>query len=121
MKKIAVINLKKISGGSSANSEQSRKTELYTDHIKIFSDELRAQILEINPNLIVCCGKGLLKECEDILFIKSDDSKYDYYFDEDENRLKNGCYIFEVYHPSCTNVNANYNNIVEQFRRIYKK
>jgi len=80
--KIAVIDIKKVGGGTKTNSELSTKGSVYyTSHIESPLDDLFIrQIKLINPTVIICCGRegggfstGILKEikekCNDIPWI----------------------------------------------------
>lgn len=118
---IAVINLKKISGGNYKNSLESQKTKCYTEHIDYFKEELMNQIAEIKPNLIVLCGKGLLDECKDILFTENENISKEsgYYFSDNEHCLANGCMVFEVYHPSFgSGRKKNYEKTFELYNKL---
>lgn len=58
LKRIAVINVKKLAGGGSDNSERSRQTFHFTDHADRFKEYLYEQITTlIKPTVIVFCGK----------------------------------------------------------------
>lgn len=54
--RIAVIDLKKVGGGTKVESKLSLEFEHYTNHISQFSDLLCEQIKLIDPTVIVCCG-----------------------------------------------------------------
>lgn len=59
LRRIGVINLKKLPGGESAGSPKSKAYGPYEDHAKDFSDLLSDQIELINPTvIIVCCSEG---------------------------------------------------------------
>lgn len=61
--RIAVINLKKMPGGSSDNSQESKRTICYPEHVKRYSDKLKYQIGLIDPTIIVCCGITSVMQC----------------------------------------------------------
>ncbi len=54
---MALLEIKKIGGGQTVNSELSLLTEHYTQHIAPFSDLLCRQIELIDPTVIICCGR----------------------------------------------------------------
>lgn len=67
--KIAVLEIKKIGGGTTVGSELSIATQYYSNHIKPFQDLICRQIELINPTVIIVCSKeaytyNLLKEIE---------------------------------------------------------
>ena len=55
--RIAVINIKKVGGGTMVSSELSKATGYYTEHVEPFQDLLIRQINLISPTVIVCLGK----------------------------------------------------------------
>lgn len=65
LKRIAVINLKKFAGGKSANDVYSKKTVVFDKHAKFAEDDNRKylsnQIKMISPNVIICCGAGVIE------------------------------------------------------------
>lgn len=65
LRQIAVINIKKLSGGSNVKSDKSKETKNYTCHACKFSGNLQEQIEIIQPSVIICCGSEL-KNCFDI-------------------------------------------------------
>ena len=74
IKKIAVLELKKVGGGTAANTELSIATKYYTEHIAPFEDLLLEQIRLIDPTVIIClgrengqCTRYLLKNIEALL------------------------------------------------------
>lgn len=78
MSKIAVLEIKKIGGGTLAQKELSIATGYYSEHIEPFKDLICKQIELINPTVIIgCCREfftaNLLKDIEnktsDILWI----------------------------------------------------
>lgn len=62
LKRIAVINVKKLSGGSRVDSNTSIETKNFVCHARKFKDNLKKQIELINPTVIICCGPEI-KEC----------------------------------------------------------
>ena len=61
-----MINLKKLAGGSSAGSKESKRTLCFGRHARRFYDKLMKQIGMIQPDVIICCGKNSVIECLDI-------------------------------------------------------
>lgn len=59
VKKVAIINLKKIAGGKYCGDKKSLSTLHFSEHAKIFQNELREQIRDIKPTIVVCCGKDV--------------------------------------------------------------
>jgi len=60
VKKIAVLEIKKIGGGRSVGSELSLATKYYSEHINPFEDLILEEIELINPTVIICCCKEFL-------------------------------------------------------------
>ena len=59
LRRIAVINLKKLPGGKSAGSSKSKAYGIYEEHARYFVDLLADEIELINPTvIIVCCSEG---------------------------------------------------------------
>ena len=65
-RKIAVINLKKLAGGTNVNSEKSQSTLGFTCHAQRFADNLAQQIKILKPTVIICCGKTVVANCLDM-------------------------------------------------------
>lgn len=55
--KIAVLELKKVGGGTYATSEISKATKHYTEHIGPFEDLIIKQVELIDPTVIICLGR----------------------------------------------------------------
>ena len=72
LRQIAIINVKKMSGGSRGNSVLSQQTRHFSLHACKFRNLLEQQIRQINPTLIICCGAEV-GACLDI----QDDRLYD--------------------------------------------
>lgn len=62
IEKVAVLELKKIGGGRSANSELSLATKHYTEHIAPFQDLICREIELINPTVIICCSREIFTQ-----------------------------------------------------------
>lgn len=106
---VAIINLKKVGGGGHITSVASKKTAYYEEHAANFSEELKAQITEINPNIIICCGAGTKKVCDKHKLL---------------SELPKNCFITEVYHPSWwakKKMQENYNKALEDYRTHLKQ
>jgi len=58
LKKVAVINLKKIGGGSAAAGDKSKQTFCFECHASRFSSRIKEQIELLQPSVIICCGKN---------------------------------------------------------------
>ena len=65
LRQIAIINIKKLSGGNREDSDASKKTKHFSCHACKFKDKLQKQIDIINPTIIICCGTDV-KDCFDI-------------------------------------------------------
>ena len=59
LRQIAIINIKKLSGGSSVDSEASNQTKHFSCHACKFKANLQRQIELIQPTLIICCGANI--------------------------------------------------------------
>ena len=97
---IAVINLKKFSGGINIGSDKSKSTGVYNLHINDgFTALLEEQIALINPTMIVCCGGKI--------------------FDLLKNNVKLGTrMIIKGYHPRArVSIKKYYDCIVEEFKK----
>lgn len=57
IKKIAVLEVKKIGGGRAVNCELSIATRHYTEHIVPFQDLICREIELLNPTVIICCSR----------------------------------------------------------------
>jgi len=62
-RQIAIINLKKLAGGSNTASEKSKSTLCFECHAKYFYNKLMEQIRLIQPTVIICCGKDSVIGC----------------------------------------------------------
>lgn len=64
LKRITVINLKKFAGGKSVDDAYSKKTVMFHKHAEFAEEEQRLyltkQIKLISPNIIICCGVGII-------------------------------------------------------------
>lgn len=65
LKRIAVINLKKFAAGKTVGDGYSKKTVMFYRHAE-FAEEanrnyLYKQIKMISPNVIICCGAGVIE------------------------------------------------------------
>ena len=65
LRRVAIINVKKLSSGSRVTSDRSIETKHVTCHACRFRDNLREQIEMINPTVIICCGADL-HDCFDM-------------------------------------------------------
>lgn len=70
LKKIAIMNLKKIAGGSNVGSDKSLKTLHYKQHIEKYREKLKEQIEYICPTTIICCGSGIWTDMMRILGVE---------------------------------------------------
>lgn len=62
LRRIAVINIKKLSGGSQVASNESMQTKHFSGHAGKFKANLQNQIELIDPSIIICCGADI-KSC----------------------------------------------------------
>lgn len=64
LKRIAVINLKKFAGGKSGQDAYSKATIVFPKHAEFAEADnrqyLSKQIQLISPNIIICCGVGII-------------------------------------------------------------
>ena len=104
---IAIINLKKASGGNDANSQKSMESMSYQWHTEKYSEFIQRQIAIISPSIIICCGT--FEDCKKHIFMTNDNlADYDFYFEESPKayerfnvfELNNGCLVFDNDHPS---------------------
>lgn len=65
LRQIAIINVKKLSGGNRTDSNTSIETKHFICHACKFADKLKQQIELINPSIIICCGTDM-KDCFEI-------------------------------------------------------
>lgn len=70
LKRIAVINLKKFAGGKSGQDNYSKLTLYFWKHA-VFAEAENRQYLSkqmqlISPNIIICCGKGVIEHIKPI-------------------------------------------------------
>lgn len=56
LRKIAIINLKKTTGGGGAETTESMQTKHFICHASHFKDKIREQIALIKPTVIICCS-----------------------------------------------------------------
>ncbi len=91
IRKIAVINMKKIGGGTGAGSEMSKALLHYKKHVSPFEDLLCRQIALIDPNVIIFCGR--------------DGGCISKFFAGVKGKTNGGLWI-DGYHPRCR---SNYN------------
>lgn len=57
VKKMALMEIKKVGAGQIVGSNLSKQTGYYTEHIEPFKDLLCRQIELINPTVVICCGR----------------------------------------------------------------
>lgn len=104
---IAIINLKKASGGSDTNSVKSTESLNYQWHTENYNEFIQRQISIISPTIIICCGT--FKDCKKHIFTTNENlADYDFYFEETTKEYKrfnvfelnNGCLVFDNDHPS---------------------
>ena len=62
LRRIAIINIKKLSGGNRVGSDTSIQKKHFTCHACKFKEYLQSQINLIDPSIIVCCGADM-KSC----------------------------------------------------------
>lgn len=105
---IAVINVKKFSGGSNIGSDKSDLTGDYKLHIKDgFKDLLKEQIELINPTVIICCGGQVFSLISDIIA-----------WDIMSGMAGDCKEIIKGYHPRARiGIKKYYNRIVEAFKQ----
>ena len=107
VKKIAVLELKKIGGGTSVISSLSLATQYYSDHVKEFQNMLCEQIELIDPTVIVCLGR----ECgvcisEQLTEIKS--------------KITNCLWIDGYHHTRSSNVHF-YDEPIAKYKQLLQK
>lgn len=110
-RKIAFINLKKLAGGSLANSEKSKSTLCFECHAQHFHEKLMNQIRMIRPNVIICCGKDTVIEC---LGIKKDDT----YLEIIENGITHKIPVVNGYHPQQTSNENFYSSTLTKMKAM---
>ena len=66
LRQIAIINLKKLSGGGNESSEQSKQTKHFKCHACKFKEKIQEQIRMIDPDVIIFCGSDI-EECFDVI------------------------------------------------------
>ena len=66
LRKIAIINIKKVPGGGNVNAKESIQTKCFTCHANKFKANLKEQISLINPTVIIFCGTDV-PGCFDII------------------------------------------------------
>ena len=96
IRKIAIINMKKLGGDSSTNGKKSQKTIDWSKHGEIFVEELKKQIENISPKIIVCCGPDVFTIFNSFLS-EENKSKIDSYYDEVTKRI-----IINGFHPKAS-------------------
>lgn len=69
LRQIAIINVKKLSGGNRVDSDTSIETKHFTCHARKFADKLKQQIELIKPSIIICCGSEV-KDCFEVINCK---------------------------------------------------
>ena len=94
--KVAIMNMKKLGGGGTADSKKSNYTLHYTDHCKMFSEQIKEQIECINPSIIVCCSPDVYENLNKYVYkLRRKNGKFP---DTINNRI-----IVKGYHPSYEN------------------
>lgn len=87
---IAVINIKKLAGGTNVGSELSVESGFYLDHISDENESLKKLFIEqielIDPSVIICCGKEY--------------GKFTSAYLPSEIKEKYACKIIECPHPN---------------------
>ena len=103
LRKAAVMNLKKVGGGSSSNDGTIR------EYARADREFLKEQIVLYQPDIIICCGRGNGKNADilcDIIFEPSEvsewqtpltDSKYNYFTVKLADRKTTP--VVSFYHP----------------------
>lgn len=103
MDRVAVIDIKKVGGGTWAGSPLSKATKHYLYHIEPFEDLLTRQIELINPTVIVCCGR--------------DGGNIRKYLSNVEEKVS--CKIWlEGYHPRMSSNKNFYDGPVSEYKKI---
>lgn len=65
LNRVAIINLKKLAGGKGCNSDKSIASLHFSKHAELFKCNLKSQIKDINPTVIICCGADVYNCVED--------------------------------------------------------
>ena len=103
LNRVAIINLKKMSGGSSIGTEKSVSTLDFSCHAQKFKHELKAQIEGIQPTIIVCGST-----CDDVLKILDNPEEIDTHNDPCKlykaSLLGKDIYVLGMYHPNQSRV-----------------
>ncbi len=104
IEKIAILEIKKIGGGRDVNSELSKATKYYSEHIKPFEDLICKEIELINPTVVVCCSReyftgNLLKSIE--------------------SKTSNRKWIYG-YHPTFSSIKNFYNDPLEEYKNYLR-
>jgi hypothetical protein len=66
LRKIAIMNLKKCEGGSTANGEKSRRNLTFDKHAELFSHLIKKEIDILNPDIIIACSSDVFKALKKI-------------------------------------------------------
>ena len=115
LSRVAIINLKKIGGGGTAESYKSHRTLSYSCHAQKFENRIKKQIEEIKPSIIVC--GGTYGEVGKILGAnKKIDARYESCKVFSSLLLNEDVEIFDMYHPKQTRLKDEV--IKEQFRMV---
>ena len=103
--RIAIINIKKLAGGTTVASEKSKETFCFSCHAARFADKLEQQIKEIAPSIIICCGKNDVAKCLSM-----------------KNGTIYGIPAFNGYHPSRSSTTKFYDEALKemQTRGLFK-
>lgn len=103
--KIAVINIKKIAGGTSASSDLSTATQYYTRHLEAPLGELLLKQIElIDPTIIVFCSPEISRA----------------FNGQFRTRLEEKYVCLDGYHPTRNSIARFYDYPINQYEEIQK-
>lgn len=112
---LCIVNVKKKSGGSSANYN-----EIY-DHVSKYKDFLRQQLDIYSPNIVVCGGSWKMATIAKELyngvtdFVKMKDSNWIWY------SVEKKLVLIDSYHPGAYKENEEkYDTLIEHFQKFLR-
>lgn len=98
LNRVSIINLKKMGGGSTTGTEKSASTLHFSSHAQKFKSELKKQIEEIMPSIIICGGTyGDI--CKILDITEELDNQHQSCKVFKSSLLDKDIYILDMYHP----------------------
>lgn len=115
LSRVAIINLKKMGGGGTAESDKSYSTLHFSCHARKFRDKIKGQIEEIKPSIIVC--GGTYGEVEKIFgTAEKIDTRYNSCKVYSSLLLSEEVIILDMYHPNQRSLKDAV--VIEQLRSV---